>query len=533
MNEEIMKKISDELKEPISINLNSPKQVAEILYERLGVKRPKERGKETNSTAEKALQAISKGNSIVRDILTYRTVQKMIGSYLKKYITTLNYKEDGRAYPGHNATGAISGRFSVDGMSYQQLPKPYYYKLDDGTEFHLAFREIIQAPENHRIVGFDYSQIQLRMMAGFAQEKNMLSAFHRGVDIHTATASSMLGVPVDKVTGKQRSIGKTLNFGIVFQQGPDALAESLTSPEEEVTKEDANKKLQQYYEGFPSLRAWMTEQQQLASAKKYVTGLWGRRYYIWEMDSDLPGIQAKGLRTAINEPIQGAEALYAKQAMINADKAIREAGLEDKIQLVIMIHDALEFFVHDSIDTQTVIDLLGDAVSYPIEGHENFPEISSDWHEGPSLGSLVEIELDENKKISGYNMKMEVSGSPTVKWEGATFDEVFDKFTYWRKHNHPENKGKEWYIPLEEEAPKVDPKSFEIIVSKLDKKNLTMFMKLCEHFPGENELTLIYGSNKVKIPVKTNISLKHKVTLTKIFDSVVMYETNEEEVLPF
>lgn len=451
MNDEILQEISDQLEDEVmNTNLGSPKQVSELLYDKLGIPQPRERGELSRSTAEKPLQSIAKGNKVVRDILTYRTVVKLIGSYLKKYVTTLNYGDGespyaavpGKAYPSHNATGAISGRFSVDGMSYQQLPKPYFYKLKSGQEYHLAFREVIQAPEGFRIVGFDYSQIQLRMMAGFAQEKNMLNAFARGIDIHTATASSMLNVPVEEVTDKQRSIGKTLNFSIVFGQGPDALANALTTPENPVTVDDAVKLLKQYYDGFPALRDWMAGLQAIARRKEFVRGLYGRRYRIWEHFSPLRGVQSKGDRTAVNEPIQGAEAIYAKLAMVRAENAIRKAGLQDKIKLVIMVHDALEFFVHESVTTQEVIDLLGGAVSYPVEkidkNYSGFPEIKSDWHEGPNLGALVEIDLDDNNRIETYSMKVEVTGADKVKWEGKTFDSVYDKYAEWRATQHPE-----------------------------------------------------------------------------------------------
>lgn len=893
MNDEIMEDISNELGELVSFNLASTQQVASILYDRLGIPRPKERGKETNSTAEKALVSLSKSNPIVKSILTYRTVNKMIGSYIKKYLTDLDYRGDGRAYPSHNATGAISGRFSVDGMSYQQLPKPYHYTLKNGREFHLAFREIIKAPEGSRLVGFDYSQIQLRLMAGFAQEKAMISAFNRGTDIHIATASSMLNVPEDKITDKQRSVGKalanselvltpsgwipmgdikvgdlvveptggtakvshfypqgfrkifkvefedgtivradgdhrwavkdirhhksiilttnelleaglvyqpgqnsptwkwyvenvaplefdgpsdlsidpyvlgillgdgglsgpavrfsvgasdkeetlgnvtsriqntgvqlravsdvdyvlsssipgayrnsidrelkslglrgsktkfygrfgcrswekfvpqeylyagieqryevlrgimdadgtvgddgralltttskqlaedvmflarslggrskimrtrnttftykeekktgrlsyevlistpenpfklqrkankwarinytktarlqdkkiisitedgweeascitvdspehefitagvtrtknTINFAQVFQQGADALAASLgmTIPEAEA----AQKK---YYAGFPDLRGWMDHVQEQAGKKAYVYGLFGRRYQIWEFFSNLGGVRSKGDRTAINEPIQGAEAIYAKLAMVRADKAIRAAGLQDKIKLVIMIHDALEFFVDDSISTQEVIDLLDSEVSYPIPGDLKFPEITADWHEGPNLGSLVEIELDENKQITGYSMKMEVSGEPAVKWGAPTFNEVFDQYKDWRVNDHPEYREKVAVKP-EVEEDNSPAKTFELqVTEQLTPDKLKRAIEFMEDIPGNNTVTLISGNKSAKLPITAGITLKHQINFNIIFGKSHLYEVTEGEELPF
>lgn len=549
MNDEILQDISDKLgDEVMNTNLGSPKQVSELLYDKLKIPQPVERGEKTRSTAEKPLQSLAKEYPEVRAILTYRTVVKLIGSYLKKYLTQLNYGEEdgspyaaepGKAYPSHNATGAISGRFSVDGMSYQQLPKPYRYVLKNGLEYHLAFREVIQAPKDMRIVGFDYSQIQLRMMAGFAQEKAMINAFARGTDIHTATASSMLKVPIDEVTGKQRSKGKTLNFSIVFGQGPDALANSLTSPEDPVTKEDAEKLLQQYYDGFPALSAWMADLQATARTGAYVRGLFGRRYKIWEHESQLRGVQSKGDRTAVNEPIQGAEALYAKLAMVRADAAIRKAGLEDKIHLVIMVHDALEFYVHNSVSTQEVIDLLGPAVSFDIEAldpnFKNFPFIAADWHEGPSLGALVEIELDDDGKIDKYSLKVEV-GKDEWKWDGSTFDEVYDQYKVWRETEHPEvvnrKKAKDGMLEaVRAEVPKqveeeVAPKEFEIHVKHaITKKQFNELCDLLRENEGKNTFVLVAEQGRIPL---TSITSGANLSQTNLISLMVGGATMNE-----
>lgn len=563
MNDEILQEISDELgDEVMNTNLGSPKQVAELLYDKLGVPQPRERGEFTRSTAEKPLQSLAKENKVVRDILTYRTVVKLIGSYLKKYLTQLNYGEEGgspyaaepgKAYPSHNQTGAISGRFSVDGMSYQQLPKPYRYILKNGLEYHLAFREVIKAPEDFRIVGFDYSQIQLRMMAGFAQEKAMINAFARGTDIHTATASSMLKVPVDEVTDKQRSKGKTLNFSIVFGQGPDALANSLTSPEDPVTKEDAEKLLQQYYAGFPALSDWMQGLQETARTGHYVRGLFGRRYKIWEHESALAGVRSKGDRTAVNEPIQGAEALYAKLAMVRADKAIRKAGLQDKIHLVIMVHDALEFYVHNSISTQEVIDLLGPEVSFDIEeldpNFKNFPFIAADWHEGPSLGALVEIELDDDGKIDGYSMKMEVVGTEKQKWTGDTFESVFSQYETWRKTEHPEivnrKRAREGTLEaVRAEMPKeveqeTASKSFEIYVNhEITPQQSDDFVRVYRSKPGNNSFTIITPTQRRVLKVTSGLDLSDVNLVSLQLEGATMSEVKsevefDEEEIPF
>src|SRR5205807_8515542 len=131
---------------------------------------------------------------------------------LYKYRTELHYDPSDRAHAQHKQTGALTGRMSVDRVSYQQWPKPYHWELDDGTSFDLNFRDLLIAPPNARIVGFDYSQVELRVLAGLAEETAMLHAFNTGIDIHKATASAMMKIPIEEVTKKQRAVGKTLNF---------------------------------------------------------------------------------------------------------------------------------------------------------------------------------------------------------------------------------------------------------------------------------------------------------------------------------
>jgi len=547
MNEEIQEEISELLGTEANVLLTSPKQVAELLYDKLGIEKPRERGEETRSTSEKSLTFISKNHKIIRDILTYRTVVKMIGSYLKKYITELDYYGDGRAWPQHNTTGAVTGRFSVSGMSYQQLPKPYYYKLKNGREFHLSFRDAIIAPEDYRIVGFDYSQIQLRLMAGMAKERTMIKAFSDGIDIHTATASSMLKIPVDKVTGKQRSTGKTLNFAIVFGQGADQLADDLSTPEEPVSIPQAEKLLQQYFTGYPELKGWMDTLIKRGELGNYIYGLFGRRYKIWEFQSSLRGVYNKGKRMAVNEPVQGGEAYYMKRAMIQADKAIREAGLQDKIKMCIMIHDALGFYVHKSISTQQVIDLLYDSVSYrDEEAMPGYPDISSDWHEGNSFGDVIEIDLDENRQITGYSMKAEVlssTGLVTEKWKGETFNEVDEQYQLWKKTDHPEALNKRRMagevIPekvVEEEIEEIpnDPKHYVIHI--LDKIKDPVKFKTLFTEPGNNTITIISGNTEKTLPGTYKLSISDKSRVTIAIGKNNMYEKHSElllEEIPF
>lgn len=215
MCEEILQNLSVRLDRVVNINLGSPKQLADILFSEApqGLGLPiKMRSEKTNapSTSDDALKVIAKSDPIIKRILQYRQVVKLHGAYLNKYLTELNYHPSQRAFPVHNQAGALTGRMSVDQVSYQQWPKPYHFELDSGTTLDMSFRDLFLAPKDHRIIGFDYSQVELRIMAGVANETAMLEAFASGVDIHIATAAEMMGIPVDQVTKKQRAIGKAL-----------------------------------------------------------------------------------------------------------------------------------------------------------------------------------------------------------------------------------------------------------------------------------------------------------------------------------
>lgn len=430
MNEEILSTLSDRLGEPVTVNLGSPKQLGELLFDRLGLP-VKNRSEKTGlpSTDEKSLRAIAKADPIMKRILEWREVAKLYGSYVHKYDTELNYAGNGRAYPNHNQTGANTGRFSVDGVSYQQWPKPYKYELKNGRKFYLNFRDLLIAPPGMRIVGYDFSQVELRVLAGMAQEDDLLYAFNNGIDVHKQTASNMKGIPLAEVTKKDRAEGKTMNFAVVYGSGASNIAEMLTSPDHPVTTEDAQALLDQYFEGFPKLRGWMDQQVADARGSHYTKTLFGRKQTIWEYNDRRDFVRAKGDRYAVNSIIQGGAADYMKIGMVRVSKAIKQAEESGKIpersiRLVMTIHDALEFYVSDEVDTQTVIDIVQPAVSFPVSG---LPEIRADWHEGDRWGSVIELKLDAAKQIIGY----EYEG---VDGETYEFDTLEAAKAHWAEH---------------------------------------------------------------------------------------------------
>lgn len=435
VNEEILAELSKRLGENVELNLGSPKQLATVLYERLGLP-VKERSEKTNapSTSESAVRALAKEDPIIKRILEWREINKLYGSYLNKYRTELNYHPSQRAFPSHNQAGAGTGRFSVDRVSYQQWPKFYHYESGDQTYDLFGFRDFLISPEDYRIVGYDFSQVELRVLAGMADETALKQAFADGTDIHKATAANMMGIPVSDVTKKLRAIGKTLNFAVVYGSGAQNIADMLTSPDAPVSKEDAEGYLEKYYAGFPKLRGWMDKKIVEGHETGYVETPFGRKFTVWEFTSANNWIRSKGDRMCVNAPVQGGAADYMKIGMVRARKAIRKAeadGLipEGGIRMIMTIHDALEFYVHKDVSTQTVIDIVSPVTSFSMPG---WPDIKADWHEGYQWGAVAEINLDENKQIKDYELTVELPWTKEEwKFEGDDLQDTLRKYYQW------------------------------------------------------------------------------------------------------
>lgn len=408
MNEELLEDFSQRLGEVVSINLGSSAKVQDLIYNRLGFPiNPRHVSKKTGkpSADEKALRFIAKKDKSIARLLELREVTKLYGSYLNKYRTDLNYDGTGFARPNHNQVGTTTGRFSVDGFSYQQLPKPYQYQLKDGHVFDLNFRNLLSSPEGKRMVGFDFSQVELRVVAGLAEETAMLEAFANNVDIHTRTAARMMKLPESEITPKLRAVGKTLNFAIVYGSAADNIAEMLSTPDDPVTVEMAEQYLEDYFAAFPKLSAWMHQRKLEGNAQHYVDSPFGRKIPIWEYSAPNRYIRSKGPRIAVNAPVQGGAADYMKVGMIRAQRAIKKAGLQDKIQMVLTIHDNLEFYVDNDIPSQFVIDLIQPEVTFKVPHIPALPKIVADWHEARTWGAPIDFDLDDDNQIIGYSYK--------------------------------------------------------------------------------------------------------------------------------
>ncbi len=307
-------------------------------------------------------------------------------------------------HPNHMQCAVISGRFAVGGPPYQQSPKKYHYELADKSTFDFNFRDAIIAPDGYYILGFDYSQIELRVIAGEAEETALLEAFANGEDVHCKTAALMLAKLLEDVTEEDRAIGKTMNFALLYQMGVDGLAERLG-----ITLEEAEELYAQYFAVYPRIKMWIDRTVAQSKLLGYTTSRLGRRHPIWEYGSSKRFIYAKGERLAGNAPIQGGAADYMKVAMVRADKALSAAGLKDRVRLVMNIHDALEFYVRDDVPPKQVIDVLTPAVIFPVQG---WPAMEAEWHAGRRWGSVRElvVSADGNITVKQEAAKVEVVG---------------------------------------------------------------------------------------------------------------------------
>lgn len=402
---DVQETFSEMLGEPVSVNLNSPKQLQEILYNRLGLsttrftKSTQDTDNPQMSTDAKALEGLAKQHPVIRKLLEYKEVTKLVGSYLDKYERDFAYdvEREGVTHPHHSQLYVISGRFSVSDPGYQQLPGgnreykegPYagkkmtYYECS-GKEFELCFRDAVVCPADHYAVGFDYSAAELRALAGEANEPALLDAFANGVDVHVRTAALLFSIPEDQVTKPQRQAGKTLNFSLLYGQGIKALAESLG-----ISFEEAEDLYDRYMSTYSNIAKFIEEKQAFSRKTGYSLTKFGRKMTIWEYQDKRNWAQSKADRMAVNTVIQGsATGDVPKIAMVRAVKAIKAAGLADKVHLVMNIHDALEFYVHNSVSVQTVVDLLEPAVVFPVAG---WPPLKADWHTWERWGSCKEL----------------------------------------------------------------------------------------------------------------------------------------------
>ncbi|MFN0037824.1 MAG: DNA polymerase I [Saprospiraceae bacterium] len=314
-----------------NFNIASPKQVGEALFDQLKLPYPGKKMKSGQySTDEEILSVLAVNHPICADILSHRGLMKLKSTYVDALPALVNPRT-GRVHSSFNQALVASGRLSSQNPNLQNIP----IRTAEGRKVREAF---IPRDAEHLILSADYSQIELRLIAEISGDEAMLEAFQKGLDIHTATAAGVYGVPLDKVTSDQRRAAKTVNFSIIYGAGASNLSQQLG-----IKRTEAKELIDNYFREYSGLRGYMTSIVEFARANGYVETMLGRRRYLRDINSGNGMMRSMSERVAINTPIQGSAADLIKVAMINIRQAMREGGF--KSQMILQVHDELVFDV--------------------------------------------------------------------------------------------------------------------------------------------------------------------------------------------
>ena len=316
-------------------NLNSPRQVGEILFDKLQIPNPKKRKNKKYSTSAEILEELAENYEIADLILQYRKYTKLKSTYTDALPSLIN-PYDGRIHTTFNQTITATGRLSSSNPNLQNIP----VRTEEGNKIRNAF--VPSDRENYLIMSADYSQIELRLLAHISGDKRLIEAFKSGVDVHTLTASKVFDVPVEEVTKEMRYKSKAVNFGIIYGQSKYGLAKAL-----DISWEEAEDFINKYFKTYPGVKKYMHEIVTLAEKQGYVESIYGRKRHLEsELSSSNTQIREFGKRAAINHPMQGTAADLIKLAMIELNNKLKSGNLESK--MILQVHDELVLEVKKS-----------------------------------------------------------------------------------------------------------------------------------------------------------------------------------------
>lgn len=311
----------------IEFNINSPKQLQEILYQKLKLPILQKTPTGQASTADNVLQELALDFAIPRIIIEYRSLSKLMSTYTKKLVGQIN-PVTGRVHTSYNQAGTSTGRLSSSDPNLQNIP----IRTAEGRRIRQAFI----APKGFKLISADYSQIELRLMAHISEDPNLLHAFQNNLDIHKATAAEVWDVKLEDVTADMRRNAKAINFGLIYGMSAFGLTQQLG-----IDRKSAQEYIDKYFARYPSVRAYMDNTRAHVKEKGYVETLWGRRLYIPDINASQIPRQKAAERAAINAPLQGSAADIIKLAMIRIERWIREENINAK--MIMQVHDELVF----------------------------------------------------------------------------------------------------------------------------------------------------------------------------------------------
>ncbi|MDA8714338.1 DNA polymerase I [Flavobacteriales bacterium] len=316
----------------VDFNIDSPKQLGEVLFDHLKID---EKAKKTKTgqyqTNEETLIKLAPKNPIIQIVLDYRSLKKLKSTYVNALPELVN-PNTGRIHTNYMQTVAATGRLSSNNPNLQNIP----IRTEKGREIRKAF---IPKNNDHILLAADYSQIELRIIAALSGDKDMISAFNSGTDIHSATAAKVFNVPLDEVTRDQRSKAKMVNFGIIYGISAFGLSQRLNIP-----RKEAKTIIESYFETYPGVKSYMENSMEYARKHGYVQTIMNRKRYLKDINSGNAIVRGFAERNAINAPIQGSAADIIKIAMINIDAALEKEKFKSK--MILQVHDELVFDVY-------------------------------------------------------------------------------------------------------------------------------------------------------------------------------------------
>ena len=318
-------------------NINSPKQLGAIIFEKLGVnpKRAKKTSGGAISTREESLAEFRDEHSIINLVLDYRENFKIQTTYVKALQALIG--DDGRVHTEFVQTGAATGRLSSRNPNLQNVPQE--------SKWSRELRAVFEAPIGYSLLSFDYSQIELRVFAAVADDKTMIEAFKNNIDIHSLTASKVLGISIDKVSKDERRLAKALNFGLLYGMGVAAFAKSSG-----LSRDKAKEFVDAYFREFSEIRDWQEKTKRETRKFGFTKTLTGRRRYLPAINSFAQQFMAEAERAAINHPLQGLAADIMKMAMIKVKEKLLLRGFwNERVKMLLTIHDELLFEVADDM----------------------------------------------------------------------------------------------------------------------------------------------------------------------------------------
>jgi DNA polymerase-1 len=384
-----LKKLGDEYHKELAIleksiwrmagmefNIASPKQLGEVLFVKLGLKSKKKTAGGALSTKESELEKLLEEHPIIGEILKYRELAKLLGTYIDTIPTMLD--SESRIHPTSIQSGAVTGRMATKDPSIQNIP--------NRSELGRKIRNAFIAPKGWKLLAFDYSQIELRIAAFLSKDEKFIDIFRRGEDVHSAVAAQVFGVSVEQVTKAMRSQAKVINFGVMYGMGVNALQKNMG-----VDRKAAQKFYEDYFEKFHGLAGYLDSVKAAAERDGYTETFFGRRRYFEGLKSKLPFIRAAAERMAINAPIQGTEADIVKIAMIRIAEYIRDKKLDDSVHILMQVHDEIVLEAKEGIIEKITPDIkkIMEAIINPKDIHGI--TISTEAKVGDNWGEMEKI----------------------------------------------------------------------------------------------------------------------------------------------